>query len=143
MSGYSQFVKSILGLSVLLLVSLSLHAQSQSSIEEFIPTRKVDKKIKEDLKKNRPKRQKLMYIYKRRTNGTLYGNPCALDVTQKMGFEYLAQETSKIDLKSYWGRFFHNLWTKTKLVARRGPWWKLTVNKRIRDCQSLTGDRTG
>jgi hypothetical protein len=84
-----------------------------------------------------------MYIYKRRTNNTLYGNPCALSVTHKMGFEYLAQEKSKIDLKSYWGRFFNNLWTKSKLVVRRGPWWKLSLQKKLKDCQTTTGDRTG
>ncbi len=116
---------------------------SQYALEEHIPTRKVNKKVKEDVKKNRPKRQRVMYIYKRRTNNTLYGNPCAVAATREMGFEYLAQEKSTIDLKSYWSRFAHNLWTKTKLVVRRGPWWKLTVNKRINDCRGKTGDRTG
>ncbi|MEQ9285333.1 MAG: hypothetical protein RIG77_00405 [Cyclobacteriaceae bacterium] len=141
MNAYSYLVKSIL--TIVLLSMVCLMAEAQSSLEDHMPTRKVDKKVKEDKKRNRPKRKEMMYIYKRRTNKTLYGNPCALAVTHKMGFEYLAQEKSTIDLKSYWARFFHNFWTKTKLVVRRGPWWKLTVNKRIKDCQGKTGDRTG
>ena len=141
MRGYFPFTRALIIFSLSLIFSFAV--KGQTDVEEYIPTRKVDKKVKEDTKKNRPKRDKVMYIYKRRTNRTLYGNPCALEVTRKMGFEYLAQEKSTIDLKSYWGRFFHNLWTKTKLVARRGPWWKLTVNKRLKECQQKTGDRTG
>ena len=141
MNGYFQLVKVVLG--ILLILIVVFNSNSQSSIEELLPTRKVDQKVVEDSKKNRPKKTEYMYMYKRRTNHTLYGNPCALSVTHKMGFEYLAQENSKIYLKSYWERFFHNLWTKTKLVTRRGPWWKLTVNKRLKDCQKITGDRTG
>lgn len=141
MNGYFLLVRTVLG--ILILLCIAFKSQSQSSIEEHLPTRKVNKKIVEDSKKNRPKKTKYMYIYKRRTINTLYGNPCALSVTRKMGFEYLAQETSKIDLKSYWGRFFHNFWTKTKLVATRGPWWKITLNKRLKDCRTTTGDRTG
>lgn len=129
--------------AVFLLLLICLKAEAQTGIEENMPTRKVDNKVKEDKKKYRPKSEQLMYIYKRRTNGTLYGNPCALSVTRKMGFEYMAQEKSKIDLKSYWTRFFHNGWVKTKLILRRGPWWKLTVNKRLKDCKGTTGDRTG
>jgi len=129
--------------AVFLLSLIGLKAEAQSSIEENMPTRKVDNSVKEDKKKYHSKREKLMYIYKRRTNGTLYGNPCALAVTHKMGFEYMAEQKSTIDLKSYWSRFIHNGWVKTKLVLRRGPWWKITVNKRLKDCQGSTGDRTG
>lgn len=141
MNGYFLLVRAVLGVLIIFLIALK--SQGQSSIEEYLPTRKVNKKIVEDSKKNRPKKTEYMYIYKRRTNNTLYGNPCALSVTHKMGFEYLAQEKSKIDLKSYWGRFFHNFWTKTKLVVHRGPWWKLTLQKRLKECQTTTGDRTG
>ena len=62
MNGYFRLVRAVLGLLIVFLVAFKSHGQS--SIEDYLPTRKVNKKIVEDSKKNRPKKTEYMYIYK-------------------------------------------------------------------------------
>jgi hypothetical protein len=113
---------------------------AQTSPEEF-PTNNTANKKRFHPKKHRPKTRSYAKIYKRNTKGTLYGNPCALEVTRSMGFEYVPLTRGKG--KSPMGRLLNNLWVKTKLVFTRTPFWKLILNKKLDNCRSRSGDGVG
>ena len=93
--------------SVFLIASSSLIAQE---VNEELPTNNtVRKKLKPKKHKTNPK----IYdqLYKKNTKGTLYGNPCAINVTHKMGFEFvpLVQGHGKTSF----GQFINNALVKT------------------------------
>ncbi|WP_221406531.1 hypothetical protein [Reichenbachiella sp. 5M10] len=111
--------------------------------QEDMPTRKVDRKVKEDTRRNQPDQSKLSYIYVDSGRRLLYGNPCALEVTHNMGFEYVLEHRPDQTSREQWRRFQNNLWVKTKLIFTKGPWWKSTVNKRFKECAQASGDFRG
>lgn len=124
-------------IAVFLIASSSLVAQEAN---EDIPTNNtVWKKSKPKKHKSNPKRYS--QLYRKNTKGTLYGNPCAIDVTHKMGFEFvpLAQGHGKTTV----GHFINNALVKTKLTFTRTPFWKLILNKRLKDCRLSSGDGIG
>lgn len=109
------------------------------NIDEDLPTNNtVQKKV--DHRKYEPKRKRYDVLYTRKTKGTLYGNPCAIDETHRMGFHYvpLTQEG-----KTKMGYFLNNLLVKTKLCVTRTPFWKVILNKRLDDCRLKSGDGIG
>ena len=105
-----------------------------------MPTNKTAHK-KMNHRKYEPKRKEYDKLYKKSTKGTLYGNPCAIDITHKMGFEYvpLAQGRGKTKM----GVFVNNLFVNTKLIFTRTPFWKMILNKRFKDCRRKSGDGVG
>lgn len=120
----------------LLVVQNSL---AQETFEESLPTNKVDKNVNDDAPGNRPVKRKIAFIYTKKANKNLVGNPCAILETHKWGFEYVQADI----YHSGWRRFRMNFGPKTKLFFTKGPWWKATMNKRIKRCAQLTGDRPG
>lgn len=118
-------------------------AWAQEVTEEELPTRKVDRKVKEDTRRNQPDKKEISYIYVKDGRKLLYGNRCAIEVTHNMGFEYVLEHRPGQSVKTGWRRFKNNLWVKTKLVFTKGPWWKATVNKRIKECARASGDFRG
>ncbi|MCV9388155.1 hypothetical protein [Reichenbachiella ulvae] len=123
------------------LFSSELHAQEE--IKKELPTRKVDRKVKEDVRRNQPDIRDYNHIYIKDGKSMLYGNRCALEATHQMGFEYVLEHRPEQSFKSKWYRFKNNFWVKSKLCVTRGPWWKLTVNKRLKECAKLSGDSRG
>ncbi|MEP2023327.1 MAG: hypothetical protein ABJH98_19540 [Reichenbachiella sp.] len=121
----------------------SMEAWAQNPIEEDLPTRKVNKKVKENKRSNFPKEKKIRYIYVKDGGKVLFGNPCARQVTHNMGFEYSIEHRPEPGLVPWWRRFKTNTSTKTILFFTKGPWWKATVNKRFKACAMTSGDRRG
>lgn len=101
---------------------------------------------KPDFKKNAviPKKQKqLKYIIVADTKNILYGNKCATRATHRYGFEYLPIPKSQLVTERESSIMFHNLFTNLSITLRRGIFWKLALNKRIRECQIKGKDLNG
>ena len=92
-------------------------------------------------RKYEPKVKTYDKIYKKSTKKTLYGNPCAIEVTHRMGFEYVPLSNGRG--KSSVGVIINNIFVGTKLVFTRSPFWKLILNKRLKDCRLKSGDGVG
>ena len=108
--------------------------------EEEIPTNNtVQKRVNH--RKYQPKRKIYDKLYKKNTKGTMYGNPCAIDVTHRMGFEYvpLNQKHGKSPI----GIILNNTFVGTKLFFTRSPVWKIILKKRLKDCRLSSGDGVG
>ena len=105
-----------------------------------IPTNNVTHK-RVNHRKHQPKIKNYNKLYKKSTRKTMYGNPCAIDVTHKMGFEYvpLAQGKGKTKM----GLLINNTFVKSKLCLTRTPFWKMILNKRLKDCRLKSGDGIG
>jgi len=112
----------------------------QAQIAEEIPTNSTVRK-RVDHRKYEPKEKSYSRLYKKSTKGILYGNPCALEMTRQMGFEYvpLAQGRGKTRV----GLILNNFAVKSKLCVTRTPFWKSILNKRLKDCRLKTGDFVG
>ncbi len=131
------------GLILLYILCAGFMVYAQEDIEKKFPTKKLREKTIEDRKSHRPKEKSISYIYKTSTRNTLYGNPCALDVTRRWGFEYAIEEKTEVTFKRFYKRLGNNFGVKLRLFLTRGPWWKLVINKRFKDCRKKTGDTTG
>ncbi len=90
-----------------------------------------------------PKRKTINYIYKYDQKNVLFGNPCAVKVTRKMGFEYVLQPKGVPGSPGKGKALWNNFLVKTKLVFTRSPFWKLILNKRQKDCRTRSGDIVG
>lgn len=125
------------------LVGVECRAQESDEIKRDLPTEKVAFKVEDDSKANRPKKKKIRYIIKNGTSGILYGNPCVLQVTRRMGFEYAVQTPllpgSTIEPRRLWNNFK----VKLLLTLKYGPFWKISLNKRLKECGIKSGDRVG
>jgi len=108
-----------------------------------LPTRKVNKKVRENKKSNFPDEKRMRYIYVKDGGKVLFGNPCALQVTHNMGFEYGIEHRPEPGFRQWWRRFSTNTTTKTILFFTKGPWWRATVSKRFKACAMTSGDRRG
>jgi len=117
-------------------------SQDDQPIEKFIPTDNLTSKKDYNKAKYRPKNKNLNFIIKKDTEGILYGNPCVLEQTTKMGFQYTLQPKSG-GSKTEVGRLINNFLVKLKLVLTKTPFWKAILNKRIRDCRVKSGDLVG
>lgn len=107
------------------------------------PSWALDKQKKNDAIKTFPKRIKTRYIIITETKGVLHGNPCAVQETQKMGFQYLLLRKGQPGYETTWDKVANNVWIKTGLVVRKSPFWKMILKKRIEDCRVNTGDFVG
>ncbi len=133
-------------LLMMLMISLAgveCLAQESDEIKKDLPTEKIGFKVEDDSKANRPKKKKIRYIIKNGTSGILYGNPCVLQVTRGMGFEYAVQTPllpgSTIEPRRLWNNFK----VKLLLTLKHGPFWKISLNKRLKECGIKSGDRVG
>lgn len=133
----------ILLLIAYFMATSQVQAQSNKDLEKLMPTEKVGFDIKVDLKENRPQRKEMKFIIMNSTKGTFYGNPCALTVTRKMGFEYAVQIPGAPGSMPGFRRRMHNFGVKSGLTLRRGPFWKGRLKRKLRDCGIKSGDRVG
>ena len=131
-------------LFVLVLLGESLFGQKKDkSVTDYLPTENVENRKDANKASNRPKRKKISLIYVDSGRGILYGNACATQETHRMGFEYIVEPANGLESKTGIGKLLNNLWIKTKLILRRSPFWKVTLNNRIRKCRRQTGDFVG
>ncbi len=126
-----------------LLISLSVCAQSEKSIQDYIPTENLDMKKDANKKAYRSPKRKYDVIYRPHAKKILYGNPCAVEATHKMGFEYMVEPRNGTRSKTQKGKFLNNLKVKSKLVVTRSPFWKLILKKRFKKCREMSGDIVG
>ena len=127
----------------IIFLSLSCLAQKEKSVEEELPSENLEMRKDSNKRSNRPKRKKIDLIYVPNADNILYGNPCVLEETHKMGFEYIVEPTTLPGSKTWTGKFLNNLWVKTKLVVTRSPFWKLILNNKIKKCRKMSGDLVG
>jgi hypothetical protein len=131
----------VLTISFFAIVQLSFGQQENDSIP---PTSTTDINSKIDIKKERPEGTRhFMTIIKKDTKNILYGNKCFEDFTRELGFIYEVQTKGRAGSMNGFARFWHNAATKTILCFKAGPWWKARVNKRRKECRSLSGDFVG
>lgn len=103
---------------------------------------------KEDFRKAKrnarpPKRKNVSYIYKTDTKGVYFGNPCVMKATRRMGFEYVLQPPGVPGSPDEETAQLNNILVNLKLLFTRGPFWKMILKKRIKDCRTLSGDFVG
>lgn len=110
---------------------------------EYIPTENINKKKDFNRKKHAPKRKNIRFIIKNNTKGILYGNPCMIEETRRMGFEYAVQTKGIPGSLGFFRRNWNNLITKLQLTFTRTPFWKLILRTRVKDCREKTGDLVG
>lgn len=132
---------------LLILVCLggaSLFGQKKEKpVRDYLPTENLEQRKDANKASNRPKRKNISLIYVPSADGILYGNACATEETHRMGFEYIVEPQNGVESKSWAGKLLNNMWVKLKLVVTRSPFWKLTLNNRIRKCRRQTGDFVG
>ena len=129
---------------ILLLVVVANLSFAQNEQDSIPPTSTTDLNSKIDIKKERPEGTRhFMTIIKKDTKNILYGNKCFEDFTRELGFIYEVQTKGRAGSMNGFSRFWHNAATKTALCFKAGPWWKARVNKRRKECRTLSGDFVG
>jgi len=129
---------------VLVICSYSLSAQKKEKpVRDYLPTDNLDMGKYGGSAANAPDRKKIALLYVKNGDKIFYGNPCATKETHRMGFEYIVEPKNGLESKTRTGKFFNNLLLKTKLFVTKSPFWKLILNKRIKDCRQQTGDFVG
>lgn len=123
--------------------SLAQFKKKTKSAKDYMPTQNIDSRKEFNIEKNMPKRKRIDYIYKNDLDGIMYGNPCALEETRKMGFEYVFQPLGIPGSIPVDDQFSNNLAINVKLILTRSPFWKLILNRRIKRCRLKSGDMVG
>lgn len=86
------------------------------------------------------KKKQLLEIYRDRGKWILYGNKCADDFTKEYGFKYvIISDNRKLNA----GEVLHNFFTNFKLTFKNGPFWKIKLKKKLKECRSRTADEMG
>lgn len=147
-----RFLQTFLWLVILLGLAATADGQSRSKkkehektgIEKYLPTENTSFTSR-DMPNDLPEKEDYKLIYKSDPAGTLYGNPCAYQATHDFGFEYIIEPDwgGGPTSKSRMGKSLNNFWVKTKLVFTKGPFWKSTLNKKLRECRRVSGDIVG
>ncbi|MEQ9403142.1 MAG: hypothetical protein RIM99_06135 [Cyclobacteriaceae bacterium] len=136
-------MKSITVIITLLAISFCSVAQKQDDIRDHIPTENLDAKKNSNKRAYRSKKRRYDVIYRPHAKKILYGNPCAVEATRKMGFEYMVESRNAVRSATQKGKFLNNLKVKTKLVLTRSPFWKLILKKKFKKCRQKSGDIVG
>lgn len=118
-------------------------AFAQQADENPFPTPNTMIGAKPDPKKQKEKEKTIRYIIKSDTKNTLSGNLCFEEETRKMGFQYIAVPKGQPPYKNGFSKFWHNLGVKTVLFFKNGPFWKMKVNKKYKECKFGSGDFVG
>lgn len=127
------------------IVTLALCWSTALYGQETMPkTNTTDIHAKVNKDKVRPeKKRHYMTIIKPNTKGMLYGNKCFEDYTLSKGYHYDIQTKGKQGSMSGFSRFWHNVGVNVALIFTKGPWWKLSANKKMKECRKLSGDFVG
>ena len=128
---------------ILLFFTLASIGQQGDNILDYIPTENLDAGKDANKRANRSKKKNYEVIYRPRTRKILYGNPCAVEATRKMGFEYMVESRTATRSASQLGKFLNNLKVKSKLVVTRSPFWKVILKRKLKRCRQKSGDIVG
>ncbi len=115
----------------------------EKSVHDYFPSENIDARTDYNKKQNLPKEKNISFIVKNNTANLLYGNPCMIDETHRMGFEYSIQIPGLPGSIRTVPRVWRNTGVWLKLIFTKGPWWKLTLNRRVKDCRKRSGDLVG
>ncbi|MEP1093611.1 MAG: hypothetical protein ABJG78_00800 [Cyclobacteriaceae bacterium] len=126
-----------------IILAIGAFGQKSDSILDYIPTENLDMKKDANSKANRTKKKRYNVIYRPHAKNILYGNPCAVEATHKMGFEYMVESRNATRSASQLGKFWNNLRVKSKLVVTRTPFWKMILKKKFKKCRPKSGDIVG
>ncbi|MDX1628501.1 MAG: hypothetical protein R3345_07365, partial [Fulvivirga sp.] len=130
-------MRYVLGIIAVLTISF---AMAQKKLE-FGDTPTTTKHPKYAPNHKAYKEKKPVEWVKNSPEGLLLGNKCMEEVLREMGIMYVLQtknQPAKYRLNGF-ERFWHNLWAKLRITFRNGPFWKLKLKKRRRECRRLTG----
>ena len=119
------------------------YTQSISDDGEILSTQATNPDARPDARKQGPKKKKVRYIIRNDSKETLSGNKCFEEVTQKFGFEYLIVPENLPPNRSGFSRFMHNMGVHTVLFFRNGPFWKIRLKKKYKQCRYQYGDFVG
>jgi hypothetical protein len=135
----------VMRLFLILFVAFSFHGLSaqQKGRTPFEATENIRMKQDDNNARNRPKRKKIRVITKNKGEGILYGNPCMVEETMKMGFEYNVQIPGMPGSMLPWRRRYENFKVHLNLIVTKSPFWKLVLNRRVKDCRLRSGDFVG
>lgn len=125
------------------MLAFFVSAQTPDNIPDYIPTENLDMRKDANKRANRTKKKRYNVIYRPNAKNILYGNPCAVEATRKMGFEYMVEPRNANRSATQKGKFLNNLKVKTKLVLTRSPFWKLILKKKFKKCRPKSGDIVG
>ncbi len=126
------------------MISIQLcFGQKEKSVRDYIPTENIDMRKDANKRENRGALKRYAVIYRPHAKNILYGNPCALEATRKMGFEYMVESRNATRSASQLGKFWNNLKVKSKLVVTRSPFWKQILKKKFKKCRPKSGDIVG
>ncbi len=118
-------------------------AVAQETNKDYFPTPNTVTGAKPDPQKQIEKEVTIRYIIKNDTRKTLTGNLCFEEVTTKMGFQYLAVPIGQVPNKNGFVRWKHNFGVKFMIFLKNGPFWKIKVNKKYKECKYGSGDFIG
>ena len=111
--------------------------------EPVTSTQATNPRARPDAKKQGPKKKTKRYIIRSETQGTLIGNKCFEEVTEKFGFEYLIVPENMPPKPKKFSRFMHNFGVKTVLFFKNGPGWQMRLKKKYNQCRYQYGDYVG
>ena len=126
----------------MMLAFWGVKAQQQGDFRDN-PTENIQFRKDDNKRKNEPRRKRISFIIKNDPKGLLYGNPCVNEETERMGFRYTVQNAGHPGTLKPITLFVHNMKVYTKLTVTRSPFWKLILNRRIKDCRERSGDWIG
>ncbi|MBW3544990.1 MAG: hypothetical protein KY428_05200 [Bacteroidetes bacterium] len=94
--------------------------------------------------RNEPKAPKdFLYLYRSSTRGTLMGNKCLDDYTEKMGFRYVIMPANQEGSLSTTQIRMNNFGVKFLLLLKRGPFWHHRLSRQTKKCREKSGDFMG
>lgn len=127
-------------LLLLLLTTSTTYCQDKLVFGDTANTNTMPTNKREDKSQ---KQKRVVQWVKNDSKGLLIGNPCMEDVMAEMGFTYLIQMKGVSVYKNNIGRYFHNKGVKITLFFRNGPFWRMKLNRKRRECRLQTRDFVG
>ncbi len=130
-------------LSCLLVISIQTASIAQDAGKGNFTTQATDPHARPDARKMGPKQKKIYYIIKDNPEGTLNGNPCFKEASDKFGFQYLIAPEGMAPNRNNFSRAMHNFGANFILFFRNGPFWKIRMKKKLKHCKYGYGDFVG
>lgn len=140
---YCIVMRQMLFLILLLWSIVELHAQPKGREDDFAQgTTTTQQKSRDRYTKERFTNRNKTYpqLVKYQSKGLLYGNLCAREISERMGFEYVIVPESVLSVEERLKDKGNNFKTNIKLIFKHGPWWKMTFNRRVKKCRRMTTD---
>ncbi len=130
-------------LTCIFVISFRLVSFAQDTEKGNFATQATDPHARPDARRMGPKQKKIYYIIKSNPQGTLNGNPCFKEASEKFGFQYLVAPEGVTPNRNGFSRSMHNLGVNIVLFFRNGPFWKARMKKKLKHCKYGYGDFVG